>query len=465
MNSGEMIHIVPIGKVRPAAQSLVRRLFAIAALLLIGGVPASLQALPVSGIVTDRTTGKPAAADTVALLGTGQGLPELVHTTTGAAGSFSFDIADRGTHLIRVDHDGVGYYTEVSANSGTLHIDVYDAASAVAGLKVEFDVIRIEADRHALRMVESYFVRNDSRPPRTQLSAQGFEIFLPPGSEAGDAAATDSAGVTEMLSPVRRGRNGRYSLVYPLRPGGTQLEVQYSIPYAGSFAFDSRVTLPTDNLAIMLPESMTLRGPAFTAVDGDPSYQTFLRRSVTPGRSVSFMVAGTGSIPAKEQDAAQDSGAASDSMRDQSAEAGDQPGGGLGAPIETPDPLQKYKWVILAGLSLMLVAAAALVARRRPGPMPSGRSAVYWGEPSAPRLSLDLASIPDGKNRQQAVKQTIRQAEPKSALLAALREEMLILEGDRVAGNLSESEYAEARTALETALRRALSVQSTVEKT
>ena len=42
------------------------------------------------------------------------------------------------------------------------------------------------------------------------------------------------------------------------------------------------------------------------------------------------------------------------------------PGGGLGAPINSPDPLYEYKWLILAGLSgLMLLVAFRTTYRTR----------------------------------------------------------------------------------------------------
>ncbi len=43
-----------------------------------------------------------------------------------------------------------------------------------------------------------------------------------------------------------------------------------------------------------------------------------------------------------------------------------------------------------------------------------------------------------------------------NALLAALKEELFAVETDRLQGRLSETEYAEQKSALETVLRRAL---------
>jgi NAD(P)-dependent dehydrogenase (short-subunit alcohol dehydrogenase family) len=112
--------------------------------------------------------------------------------------------------------------------------------------------------------------------------------------------------------------------------------------------------------------------------------------------------------------------------------SGAQPGGGIGAPINTPDPLSKYKWWILGGLVLLMVAAAGFMLRK---PVPG--AVVNIGATQA-------AAAPADKG---------------AALLNALKEEMFALESDKIAGTLSAAEYAETKAALETVLRRALKRQ------
>ncbi len=91
--------------------------------------------------------------------------------------------------------------------------------------------------------------------------------------------------------------------------------------------------------------------------------QTFVAKNAVPGKALEFTVSGTGSMPREEQGAAagqggQEAGAA--------APTG-QPGGGIGEPINTPDPLSKYKWWILGGIALVLVTAAAFLLRKPAG--------------------------------------------------------------------------------------------------
>jgi hypothetical protein len=111
-----------------------------------------------------------------------------------------------------------------------------------------------------------------------------------------------------------------------------------------------------------------------------------------------------------------------------------KPGGGIGAPIGTPDPLSKYKWWILGGLALLLAAAAAFLLRK-----PTGASAV--GASDAAAGSYSAPGSPATK---------------QAALLNALKEELFALESEKIAGTLAPDEYAEVKAALDLLLRRAL---------
>jgi len=114
-----------------------------------------------------------------------------------------------------------------------------------------------------------------------------------------------------------------------------------------------------------------------------------------------------------------------------SANAGNKPGGGIGVPIDTPDPLSKYKWWILGALALLLAAAAAFLLRK-----PAAGVAVDASYTAASTLPAP--------------------ARGNAALLNVLKEELFALESEKVAGALADGEYAETKAALEIVLKRAL---------
>ena len=459
------------------------------ALFAAAALPLSLSAATISGTVVDRTTGKPATGDTAVLLDLQAGMQQSATTTIDAKGHYSFSVPDNtGMHLVRVDHDKASYYGPVPPNTTLVNIDVFDVSAKVDGLHLYADVSRIETNPQGLSVTESYFIRNESKPPKTQLSAHAFEFYLPQGAILEGATATGPGGMAVSSSPVPIGDKGHYAFIFPIRPGETRFQVGYHLPYSGSANLQARVTLPAENIAIMLPKSMSFSGSSFQPLGADasgPGTQTWLATNAKPDTSVAFTVSGTGSMPREQQNAqqnpqagmgmgqgapGQDQGAAGMAGGpDQSGQPAAQqgPGGGLGNPIDTPDPLQKYKWWILSGVGLALVIAAAFMLRAKPGQAaglaPAEPSPLTPTLPPGVKATQVLA-------RKHAAPGTIPATTPAngvsqkatavSGTLAALKEELFQLETERLEGKISDAEYAEHKSALEVLLKRALARES-----
>jgi hypothetical protein len=94
-------------------------------------------------------------------------------------------------------------------------------------------------------------------------------------------------------------------------------------------------------------------------------------------------------------------------------------------PIDTPDPLDKYKWWILGAITLVFAVGAGFLLRR-----------------PADGAATEAAEVPPAEG---------------GNLLGALKDELFSLETDHLQGKLSDSEYEQQKQALELVLRRALS--------
>jgi Carboxypeptidase regulatory-like domain len=409
------------------------------------------HAATVSGTVTDKTTGKPAAGDAVAMLDVQASMSEAAHATTDAKGHYSITAPGDGPYLVRVTHQGAGYFIAAppggmaaGANSGD--ISVYDVAAKVNGVFIEADVIEAETDPSgALKIDERYFVHNTSSPPVTQWSPKSFSIVLPADAQVTDTEAQRPSGLPTAAKMDPDGPKGHYAFNLPIEPDDgekdTMFQITYTLPYPGQkYTFKPSVTLPADNFAVLLPKSMTFTpgaGLDFRTVNQDPSVQTFLLKNATPGQALAFTLSGEGQIPRQAQG---DNGGGQDAGA-QNAGANGQPGGGIGAPIDTPDPLSKYKWWILGALALLLAAAAAFLLRRPAlavAGAPAGAAAAVPGASAAP------VSAPFGRN---------------AALLNVLKEELFAVESEKIAGTLSADDYAAQKAALEVVLKRALQKQ------
>jgi hypothetical protein len=430
-------------------------------------VPLSLSAATISGTVTDRTTGKPAAGDTAILLDLNQGMQESARATVDKAGHYSFTVPDTtGMHLVQVEHEKASYYGSVPPNTTTVNVDVYDVEPQVEGVHVYADVSRVETNQQGLSVTESWFLKNESNPPRTQFGPHAFEFYLPDGAVVEGATATGPGGMPISASPAPLGDKGHFAFLFPVRPGETRFQIGYHLPYSGSLGLHSHVVMPTDNFVIMAPKGMSVSGAGFQPLPADanePGVSTWLATNVTPAKPVDFTVSGTGSIPREQQgqpEAAQ-GGPAMGAPADQSGGAGQaadqtaRPGGGLANPNGTPDPLDKYKGWILSGLGLALVVGAAFMLRSK-GPQPAA-AGVGPAHPAAPGAHKS-ALAPGAQAARQAVGPN--GAAQRGATLTALKDELFSLETERLEGKLSETDYAEQKLALETVLRRALARQS-----
>jgi len=405
------------------------------ALSLFAGAAAS-HAAPVSGTVTDKTTGKPAAGDTVELLDVQASMGAVAHATTNGQGHYTLNTPGSGPYLIRVTHQGAPYFIAAPQGPGPGDVSVFDVAQKVQGVFIEADIMEMETDPSGqLSVSERWLVHNTSSPPTTQWSKRSFEIVLPDGAQVQDTQAQRPSGLPTQLTLDPDGAKGHYSFNFPIQPDDgdkdTQFQVAYTLPYSnGKLDFKPVVTLPAENVAVILPKSMSLSGSDFKPINSDPGVLTFLAKNASPGKALAFTISGTGSLPREQQGGQGDNGP-------QAAAPGNQPGGGIGAPINTPNPLSKYTWWILGGLALLLFAAAAFLLRK-----PSG--------------TVAYAPVQVAAAGQPSAGHTATPANKNVAMLSVLKDEMFEIESERIAGTLSDQEYAEQKAALEIVLKRAL---------
>ncbi|HEY1743690.1 MAG TPA: carboxypeptidase regulatory-like domain-containing protein [Granulicella sp.] len=434
----------------PAIRTLLRSLTVLALTLPV----AAFAADSITGVVTNRTNNRPAAGDDVVLIRLQQGMQESTRTKTDAHGHFTLEVPDEGIHLVRVTHDKANYFRPAPPGTQSVEIDVYNAAVKVKGVASEADVMRIQTDAggNGLRVVENFFVKNDSTPPMTQFSNEPFDFWLPEGAIVEGSAALAPGGMPVQAAPVPLTEKNHYTFLFPIRPGETRFQVTYRLPYSGKFAFTPHPSMTTDTVAIMLPKSMTFTqapNTPYTSVTDEVNAQTFVARNVSPQQPMGFTLSGSGQLPRDEGAPDQGGSQQAQSQGQPQTQGGDSgqaipetenkmPGRGLQNPLDpegTRDPWAKYKWWILGGIAVLLAAAAGIMLRK-----PSGTAAAPIAagpQPSGP-------SVPATPQSTDAL------------LLQSLKEELFALETDRLQNRVSESDYEQQRAAIELVLRRAL---------
>ncbi|MGB2602706.1 MAG: carboxypeptidase-like regulatory domain-containing protein [Candidatus Sulfotelmatobacter sp.] len=433
---------------------------ALAAVLLLSSFT---TAQTLTGTVKNSTIGKPAAGDEVVLLKLAQGMEEAGRTKTDAKGQFSFKLDDaQAPHLVRVIHQEVTYHRMAPPGTTSVELEVYDVGKKIDGIMVIADIMRIQAAQGQIEVIREFGVQNTSKPPRTQMNERNLEFYIPDGAQIipDSATATTENGNPVKSAPVPEGEKNRYSFIFPLRPGLTRFEVAYQLPYSGSANLDPKSLYPLEHFVVMTPKAMQFTAAAasvgFKLINypNEPNAAVQVASNTTPGQNLAFKVSGEGTLEAQESggQGSNEGGQSAGSSTGGGTQANNRPGGGLGPPIDAPDPLQKYRWWILGGFAALLVvggvyvasrqqSAARALARQKTGSSVS--SAMQEEDDYAPAEILSTPSVRSA-------------ARPTSMLMEGIKEELFQLEVERKQGQISQADYDKAKAALDQTLERAL---------
>jgi len=392
----------------------------------------------ITGKVTNGTTNKPSAGDDVVLLSLAGDMEERSRTKSDSHGRFILDVADGNLqHLIRVNHQGVNYFRPATESSAT-EVTVYDSARKVDSLVGEGRVFRVQsADGQRIQLSETYILRNESQPPRTWMGDRTFEVVLPAGATLEGGAAAGPGGMPVTSAPLPTGARHHYGFIFPIRPGRSQLEVTYTLPYNGSHDFNVSPDMPLAEYGVMLPKSMRFSssGENFAQAVDESGMTVFVAKSISPGQQLKFALAGEGTAP---RDA--DGGSMGGSERTPAGKL-DAPEGGLGTPIPAPDPLDKARWFIL-GLVVVGLPGAVWMMKRKPVAAALSPGSSYSYLPASASGSTQSESKPGPG------------LTPTGSMLDALKDELFQLERERLQGKISQPEYETAKRGLDTLLRR-----------
>ncbi|MGA9390789.1 MAG: carboxypeptidase regulatory-like domain-containing protein [Candidatus Sulfotelmatobacter sp.] len=449
-----------------------KSLLASAVILLLASFAA---AQTLTGTVKNSTTGKPAAGDEVVMFKLGRGMEESGRTKTDPKGEFSFKLDDaQAPHLIRAIHQDVTYHRMAPPGTTSVAIEVYDVAKKVDGIEVVADIMRVQAGQGQIAVTREFGVQNTSKPPRTQMSEHNLEFYVPDGAHIIDdsATATTENGNPLKSAPVPEGEKNRYSFIFPLRPGLTRFEVTYEFPYSGSANIDPKSLYALEHFVVMLPKAMQFTAAAsstgFKLINypNEPDAGVQVASNTKPGENLAFKISGEGTLSGGQEANGQGSrgqgsggqgseeGAQSSPPGPGTGQAGARPGGGLGPPIDAPDPLQRYRWWILGSFAVLLLLGGVYVASRQQAAARAlKRRASGSSAPAAMQEQEEDDYEPADVSAGSAIRARMR---PTSMLMEGIKEELFQLEVERKQGKISPVEYEKAKAALDQTLDRAL---------
>jgi hypothetical protein len=449
---------------KPALLTAIRPLCVLALAL------ASAAAQTLSGTVTNGSTNKPAVGDEVILINLTTTMEIAANTKADSNGKFSFKLTGgAGPHLIRAVHQGVTYHQIAPPGVSSVEVNVYDVATKVSGLTVTADVIRFQADSGSMQGVRLFVVNNQSSPAKTQLNDHNFEFYLPPGAKIEQVQARAPNGQPIGSEAAPQAEKNRYAINFPLRPGETQFQLEFTLPYTGEIKIDPKPLYPAEHLVVVLPKTMQFKAanlPSFESMHDPTQGDSIVEvaRQTKPGQPLAFTLTGNGVITESPGEVASGAARQQDQLQEQqqpdqpqtrdNGSPDNRPGGGLGVPIDAPDALQQYRWPILGGFAVLLAIGGWVVTKRQPAPSVAATSAAKPGAASSERSAAVHPTTPAAPApASSAVSTPVARS---SMLLEALKEELFQLEVEKKQGKITPADYEKARAALDQTLDRAL---------
>lgn len=264
----------------------------------------------VDGVVLNATTGKPQPAVIVNLVQPGAGgMQTLASVKSDAEGKFKIDkTIPPGPALLQGLHQGATYNLMLAPGAPTigLRLNVYDSTAKASTAKVTQHMVLIEPSAEALHISETFLCQNDTKFTYQDPSKGSLQFYLP--ESAGDKVqvTVNAPGGMPIQRPAEKtARRGVYKVNYPLKPGETRFDINYSLPAADKLT--GRNLTAGALTRLVTPAAVTLSGDGVEPLGQEP--QTQARIYNVAGSTYEVKIEGTGSLRNQEPAAAdEDSG-------------------------------------------------------------------------------------------------------------------------------------------------------------
>lgn len=305
----------------------------------------------VDGVVVNQTTNKPQAGVTVALIQLGEGMKSVGSVQSGPDGKFNFDLNTQpgAPYLIQAMHQGVNYNRMLPPGTpGTgLTIQVYEASAKTTKAVVTQDMFLVEPNGSEVLVSERVVYTNDGNI--TYADPEGtLRFFVPEGVSRPVQVRVQGPQGMPINRPAEKGSQpNTYVVKYPIKPGETNIDINYALPMSGNEAkFAGKILHSGGPIRFVTPSGVKIEGPF---ADAGPIPGTAATAYTLTARQFDLKITGTGSLRAAAQ-----------------PEAAGEPE--EGSQIEARKPLiyDKLTYVLVFAFSMLAVGFVILYRRVTP---------------------------------------------------------------------------------------------------
>ncbi|HKD07946.1 MAG TPA: carboxypeptidase-like regulatory domain-containing protein [Bryobacteraceae bacterium] len=335
---------------------------------------AALAYAAVDGTVTNSSTGKPQAGATVTLFQpTNQGPQFIDSVKTDAQGHFQITkevpAGGAGPLLLQAVYAGVQYNKMLPPGTPTsgVEIPVFESSKRPGDAKVDQHMILLEpAASGTLQVSESYVFKNDGKTTWNDPDNGTLQFELPAGAQGKvEVNALAPGGLPIRKAPDPGPRPNTFKLDFPIKPGESRVDLQWSMPFNTPGVFEERVLTKGGLTRVVAPVGVTFKGADLKDLGQEP--RTKATVFSTNGPDIKFDVQGTGALNDGATDASASGGG--------DGAASGQPALSMNLPklynltngsADIITTMLAVKWVLLSVLGMLAVGFTLLYRKGNP---------------------------------------------------------------------------------------------------
>jgi hypothetical protein len=261
----------------------------------------------VDGVIVNGTTGQPEPNTTVMLIQPTQaGMQTLGTTNSDAQGKFSFDNNDaQGPRLIQAIFQGVQYNKMVPPGmpSTGVQIPVYASTNKAGTAKVTQHFIVLQPGEKEMTVSEGLLYMGAPSLTYYDPVNGSVRFYVPPEAKGLTSVTVNPAGGMPIQRPALKTKEPNiFKVDYPVRPGETRFDINYTMPTASPMIFSDKEIHPEAASNLVVPSGVTAKSDDLELAGTEPKTQASIYRIKTGIKNASFKVEvqGTGALQPPE---------------------------------------------------------------------------------------------------------------------------------------------------------------------
>ena len=237
----------------------------------------------VDGVIINGATGKQEPNTEVMLIQPTQaGMKNLGSTKSDVQGKFSFDNNDEsGPRLIQAIFQGVQYNKMVAPGmpSTGVQIPVYPASDKPGIAKETQHFIVLQPGEKEMTVSEGLLYVGDPHATYYDPVNGSVRFYVPPEAKGPISVTVNPAGGMPIQRPALKTKDPNiYKVDYPVRPGETRFDLNYTVPTMNPMIFTDKELHPEASSNLVVPNGVTAKSADLELAGTEPKTQASIYR-------------------------------------------------------------------------------------------------------------------------------------------------------------------------------------------